>query len=53
MLFHHQRQIEMVGLVCDVADKVLQEAHKFYRLRTQQGLVATSTFKQSCIVHHI
>jgi pyridoxine/pyridoxamine 5'-phosphate oxidase len=53
MLFHHQRQIEMVGSVCDVVDKVLQEAHKFYRLRTQQGPVVANTLKQSCIVHHI
>jgi hypothetical protein len=52
-LFHHQRQIEMVGSVSNAADKVLQEAHKFYRLRTQQGPVAASTLKQSCIVHHI
>jgi hypothetical protein len=41
-LFHHQKQIEMVRLVCDVADKVLQEAHKFYRLETQQGPLAKS-----------
>lgn len=52
-LFHHQRQIEMVGSVCNAVDKVLQGAHKFYRLRTQQGPVAASTLKQSCIVHHI
>jgi len=43
----------MVGSVCDAADKMLQEAHKFYRLKTQQGLVVASTLKQSCIVHHI
>jgi hypothetical protein len=43
----------MVGLVCDVVGKVLQEAHKFYKLRTQQGPVAASTLKQSCIVHHL
>jgi hypothetical protein len=43
----------MVGSVCDAADKVLQEAHMFYRLRTQQGPVAASTLKQSCIGHHI
>jgi hypothetical protein len=35
----------MVGSVCDATDKVLQEAHKFYRLRTQQGPVVASTFK--------
>jgi hypothetical protein len=43
----------MVGSMCDVVDKVLQKAHKFYRLRTQQGPVAASTFKQFSIVHHI
>jgi hypothetical protein len=52
-LFHHQKQIEMVGSVCDVVDKMLQEAHKFCRLRTQQGPVVANPFKQSCIVHHI
>jgi hypothetical protein len=48
MLFHHQKQIEMVGSVCDVIDKMLQEAHKFYRLRTQQGPVVANTLKQFC-----
>jgi hypothetical protein len=45
MLFHHQRQIEMVESMCDAANKVLQEAHKFYRLRTQQGPVVANTLK--------
>jgi hypothetical protein len=44
-LFHHQRQIEMVRSVCDATNKVLQKAHKFYRLRTKQGPVAASTLK--------
>jgi hypothetical protein len=35
----------MVGSVCDDVDKVLQEAHKFYRLRTQHGHVAAITLK--------
>jgi hypothetical protein len=44
-LFHHQRQIEMVGSVCDIANKVLQEAHKFYRLITQHGPMVANTLK--------
>jgi hypothetical protein len=43
----------MVGSMCDVANKVLQKAHKFYRLRTQQGPMAANTFKLFCFVHHI
>jgi hypothetical protein len=39
----------MVGSVCNAADKVLQEAHKFYRLRTQQGPVGASTLKQAVL----
>jgi len=41
----------MVGSTCDVVDKMLQEAHKFYRLRTQQGPVAASTHLSSLALY--
>jgi hypothetical protein len=46
-LFHHQRQIETVRLVCDAAEKVLQEARKVYGLSTRQGPVALTTLDKA------
>ncbi|KAH8972732.1 hypothetical protein BDL97_01G006500 [Sphagnum fallax] len=42
-----QRQIETVRLVCDAAEKVLQEARKVYGLSTRQGPVALTTLDKA------
>ncbi|KAH9573495.1 hypothetical protein CY35_01G003700 [Sphagnum magellanicum] len=42
-----QRQIETVRVVCDAAEKVLQEARKVYGLSTRQGPVSLTTLDKA------